>query len=994
MEASMNVGIRPIDRPQAPGAAEGIGRRGDGGGSSAAFSPKTNVAIQTAVDDMAGILAKISSNQAEAVEKMPADLQKLIQNVMKQAFSLEETLAQGLGSTLESQRFSMEQLSSFSRMLTQMGKLIDRGMSMDVSETMQVLLTNLKSIASTEQGPALEPVLLTKAAFELLDNKPFTELPKEVQQLLLTLQPQGMTQALSAGESNSMGFLKQLVQYFMPRPSTGSEAMGIQGQPQQSNGQPAMPQQAVQGQPQPVNGQPVMQQQMLQGQPQSANGQPAMQQQMVQGQPQSANGQPAMQQQMVQGQPQSANGQPAMQQQMVQGQPQSANGQPAMQQQMVQGQPQSANGQPAMQQQMVQGQPQSANGQPAMQQQMVQGQPQPVNGQPAMQQQMLQGQPQPVNGQPVMPQQMVQGQPQPVNGQPVMQQQQVMQGQPQPVNGQPVMPQQMVQGQPQPVNGQPVMQQQMVQGQPQPANGQPAMQQQAVQGQPQPANGQPVMQQQAVQGQPQPVNGQPVMPQQMVQGQPQPVNGQPVMQQQQVMQGQPQPVNGQPVMPQQMVQGQPQPVNGQPVMPQQMVQGQPQPANGQPAMSQQMLQGQPQPANGQPAMQQQAVQGQPQPVNGQPVMQQQVMQGQPQPVNGQPVMQQQQVMQGQPQPVNGQPVMQQQTVQGQPQPVNGQPAMQQQMVQGQPLISTGQMMGQPVLTGQNSAGQSMGTNNMQSPQYIQQDMDSEVLSTNDQVQRPQRAAMQQARDQLINQTMENTPQTMNALRDLAQMLLKDGNLTQKDALLMQSFINGKEALMNAKEAQQLQQLIRLCQANVPATIQQAALQQNIPDLPRLWAFMQLCDMAYTRQMTARQLKRAGKDVAAFVLSMRNSMTGDNSVVPGQRSLNFMMPMYMGEESTYPAYIHVYDENKQDPETGEMKKETWLRLCVLTDNIGAVELTCRVYQENQLDIRLFFSSTETANEFRAEADALRDSLKDGKLRLKELKIGAVGERRFM
>ena len=118
------------------------------------------------------------------------------------------------------------------------------------------------------------------------------------------------------------------------------------------------------------------------------------------------------------------------------------------------------------------------------------------------------------------------------------------------------------------------------------------------------------------------------------------------------------------------------------------------------------------------------------------------------------------------------------------------------------------------------------------------------------------------------------------------------------------------------------------------------------------------------------------------------------IVPGQRSLNFMMPMYMGEESTYPAYIHVYDEKQPDPETGEMKKETWLRLCVLTDNIGAVELTCRVYQENQLDMRLFFSSTETANEFRAETDALRNSLKDSKLRLKELKIGAVGERRFM
>ena len=66
---------------------------------------------------MTGILSKISTNQQEGVEKLPENIQKVIQNVMKQAFSMDETLAQGIGSTLESQRFSMEQLSVFSRML-------------------------------------------------------------------------------------------------------------------------------------------------------------------------------------------------------------------------------------------------------------------------------------------------------------------------------------------------------------------------------------------------------------------------------------------------------------------------------------------------------------------------------------------------------------------------------------------------------------------------------------------------------------------------------------------------------------------------------------------------------------------------------------------------------------------------------------------------------------------------------------------------------------
>ena len=708
MEASMNVGIRPIERPQSPGAGEGVGRRGDGGGSSAAFSPKTNVAIQNAVDDMAGILSKIASNQTDAVEKMPADLQKLIQNVMKQAFSLEETLAQGLGSTLESQRFSMEQLSAFSRMLTQMGKLMDRGMTMEVSDTMQALLTNLKNMASTEQGAALEPVLLTKAAFGLLDNKPFAELPKEIQQLLLTLQPQGMVQPMPTGEGNSLQFLKQLVEYFMPRPASAAEGGN------------------------------------------APQGQPAMSQTVMQ------------------------NGQL-----MSQGQ----TGQPNMMNTNLTGQQGLGNVQSTI------AGPQGA----AMPQTVQAGAATQVAGQP------------------------------------------------------------------------------LPEGNFQPAQGQNALAQ----------SGTGNMQQSAVQGQ------QSVAPQQSMQA------------------GAASQVSGQPVL-----EGATQNVSGQNLTSQSGAGNMQTAASG---------------AQGIALPQQQAGAGP-------------------------------------------------------------------------------QLAGQAVQAGVSRSVPAQNQNSQQAAGNMQDTRQTAnsgqyTVAGNESAEagaqaRPQQAAMQQAKNQLLNQVMENTPQTMNALRDLAQLLLKDGNLTQKDALLMQSFVNGKEALLNAKEAQQLQQLIRLCQANVPATVQQAALQQNIPDLPRLWAFMQLCDMAYARNMTSRQLKKAGRDVAAFVLSMRNSMEGDNSIVPGQRSLNFMLPMYMGEESTYPAYIHVYDEKQPDPETGEMKKETWLRLCVLTDNIGAVELTCRVYQENQLDMRLFFSSTETANEFRAESDALRTSLKDSKLKLKDLKISAVGERRFM
>ncbi len=670
METSMNIGIRPVDRPQSTGSTEGVSRRDDGGGSSAAFSPKTNVSIKNAVDDMAGLLSKIASNQTEAVDKMPEDLQKVIQNVLKQAFSLEETMGQGLGSTLESQRFSMDQLSALSRMLSQLGNMAEKGMPIEVSDELRALLTNLKVMVSVESGSSLEPVLLTKAAFELLDNKSFSELPKEVQELLLALQPQGQTMAMNTSGGSSLEFLKQLVQYFMPRPAAnGSQAQQAEP-PQQA------PQQGQSNQP----------------------GQQAAGQEAAKG---------TMAQEMV-GQKNVAT--------------QSQNAE--------------LPGQNLTSQQAGK---QLGNNPAASQNQ----QPQP--GQTAQ-------------------------------------------------------------------TAQP---------------GQAGQQAQA---------------------------------------------GQNAGQSQTAPQGQ--------------------------------------------SASQGAPQGQ-QPT-GQPAGQTTGNMAQGQNASGNLTSQ------------------------------AGQ---------------NQNPALVNRNAENLP---ENRMPGQQ----ENPAGAQKPAGNFQ------------------------QAAMQQAKSQLMSQTMENTPQAMNTMKNLAQLLMKNTELNQRDMLLLQNFVNGRNGTLNEQDAKQLQQLIRLCQQNVPATVQQAAYQQDIPDLPRLWAFMQLCDMTMAKRMTARQLKKAGKDVATFVLSMRNSMEGGNSAVQGQRSLNFMLPMYMGDDSTYPSYIHVYDEKQPDPETGELKKETWLRLCVLTDNIGAVELTCRVYQENQLDMRVFFSHQESADLFRQQAKNLRDSLKDSALALKDFKIGAAGERRFM
>ncbi len=697
MEAGA-IGIRPVNQPQRPGSTDGVQRREDGGTSSG-FKPQTNVAIKTAIDDMAGVLSKISTNEKLNMERLPDEVSQVVKNVLQQAFSMESTLSQGIGSTLESQRFSMEQLSVFARMLSQIGALAEKGFSMELSDQMELLLKNFKAmIVSEEGGNALEPVLLSKAAFELIDSKTAEQLPQQLYAILSALSSAGSTGQAStstAQESDAMGFLKQLVQYFMPRPSAEGQSTNVGGQEQ--------------GQTQRQEAQSQARQ-FLQSMFGNLKAHQAGQSNQAQ-QPQQMN-QSQSSQQMNQNQPQMQN----------QGQPQQINQQ----------QPQ-ASQQPQL---MNQNQPQMQN----------QGQPQQVD----------------------------------------------QQGQP--------------------------------------------------------------------------------------------LNQQPLNQQ-----------------------GQPQVMN-------------------QPQASQQ------------------------------------------------------------PQLMN----------QNQPQMQNQGQAVQMNQPQQQPTIPTqqGQTAPQSDFNNPNSLqGQQQLFSQKLQAQLDRLEQGDDFLIRQQQL----KTDLQAAKTVLLKQPLQNTPQTMDTMRDIAQLLMKNQNITERDTSTLQNFINNTQDHLTEGEARHLQNLLRLCQQNVPITVQQAAVQQKLPDLPRLWAFMQLCDMApLTSKLSAKAFKRAGRDVAEFANAMRQSMGGENSSVQNaaqnNRSLQMMMPLYVGDnDSSYPTYLHVYDENAKDKETGEEKKETWLRICVLTDYIGAVELTFRMYESNQLDMRFYFSERSVANEFRTYIPSLKEKLKETDLNIAEVRIGSVGDK---
>ena len=710
---------------------ESVQNRGDQGDSSAAFSQRTNVSIETAIDHMADVLSKINGRQQTNVQQMPQELKEVIQNMIRQSFSLETTLGQGLGSTAASQRFSTDQLTTLSRMLNQLGTMAETGSTPQVSDDLAALLTGLKTALTKEAGGTFEPIMLTKAAFQLLDTGNAELLPKDLQTFLAQLNAQGSASASGNTGANALTFLNQMVQLLMPR---GTENT-LQAAPNTSTTMPkeTAPKQQM---PQPT----AVQEGTAKPTPQNPVG-----------------GQEAR------------TSSPAL------------NTSTAMPEETT------------PEQQMPRTQTPALTTDAGTKESTTETLRQPAE----------------------MPQENTGKASQP-----------------------------------------------------------PAQTNSSTTQSTQPAANEAGSAQKAAAGE--------------------------------IPQGTNAPERGQT----------PAPSTG----------------NTQNAAQNSKETTMPLPRQGEA---QTPVENRPAPDTGTRT-----------PTN----------TETQTQPAKSNP---QGETAAQPTRQQGEPTAQAVRPQG------GQAAELP--TAPNTPAQSAAQ--MKTPE------------------------MQSTIPRFFTQTMENTPQTMNVLRNLAQTLLQNENLSPKETLLLQNFVSGRSQTLSEGDAKQLQQLIQLTQQNIPGTVRQAAFEQQMPDLPRLWAFMQMADIIKTRKMTAEQYKRAGRDVAALALTMRNALEGENAAPqPGQRSMNFVMPLFMGA-SEYPAYIHVYDEAKKDEETDLIKKETWLRICVLTDNIGTVELINRIYEENHVDMRLYFSNADAAWEFRHALDEIRESADGTSLIIEGIQIGAIGERRF-
>lgn len=238
--------------------------------------------------------------------------------------------------------------------------------------------------------------------------------------------------------------------------------------------------------------------------------------------------------------------------------------------------------------------------------------------------------------------------------------------------------------------------------------------------------------------------------------------------------------------------------------------------------------------------------------------------------------------------------------------------------------------------------------------------------------------------------LPNNQQVVDSFRNLAELLLKDSNLTAKDMALLKNFVNSSQTQLSQQDAKQLNLLLKMVQSNVPAAIQQAGQQPGMEGLPKLWAFLQLADLGSLKDLKAKDFRNANKEIKTVVSSLKSSISSEGSYqADGQKSISFVMPLYIGEGGhSYPAYINLYDEPEHEDECGRKRKDTWFRVCVLTDNIGAVDIVCQLFEGNNLNLRINFSDNEIVKDFGEYLPDIRKALYDTSIHLNDLRVGTV------
>ncbi|HWQ61511.1 MAG TPA: hypothetical protein VN521_04325, partial [Negativicutes bacterium] len=154
----------------------------------------------------------------------------------------------------------------------------------------------------------------------------------------------------------------------------------------------------------------------------------------------------------------------------------------------------------------------------------------------------------------------------------------------------------------------------------------------------------------------------------------------------------------------------------------------------------------------------------------------------------------------------------------------------------------------------------------------------------------------------------------------------------------------------------------------------------------------MADSLPWQKLPAETLRHASQTVREMAAAAPQSDQAAAETPAGQKVLVMTMPIYFGDGRSYPAYLHISRDREQSGgDAAAATRETWLRLCVATDNLGVVDMVFYLRGEQQLSIRVAFGNKEAGEDFRRVLPDLRGALAASPLTLTDIAVVAAAEK---
>jgi len=180
--------------------------------------------------------------------------------------------------------------------------------------------------------------------------------------------------------------------------------------------------------------------------------------------------------------------------------------------------------------------------------------------------------------------------------------------------------------------------------------------------------------------------------------------------------------------------------------------------------------------------------------------------------------------------------------------------------------------------------------------------------------------------------------------------------------------------------------------DIPEMVRQAAAFHNLPELEEALVRQKMADSLPWLKLPAETLRQASRAVNEMAAAWPQTDQAAAETPAGQKVLVMTMPICFADGRSYPAYLHI-SRDREQPGEGDAAadRETWLRLCVATENLGAVDMVFHLRGGQQLSIRVAFGNRDAGEDFRRALPDLRQALAASPLTLTDIAVVAAAEK---